>query len=241
VLTDIERRIKEKIETIGTPLKDWDIQINYGIKTGFNDAFIIDSTKRKELIEKHPKSEEIIRPILRGRDIKRYSYDFADLYIIATFPTLKINIDDYPAIKAHLLSFGYERLKQTGDAGTRKKTSNQWFETQDSIGYWNDFSKPKIIWIELTDHPNFTLDTSSYHLNNTVFFMIGDSLKYIISFLNSKVCEWYFDKICATSGVGTRRWIKMYIDQIRIPIIDKLIMEKFISIVDKLIELKSKI
>ncbi len=82
VLSSIEKQIKEKIETIGIPLKEWDIKINYGIKTGFNDAFIIDGKKKDQLILEDPKSAEIIRPILRGRDIKRYSYDFNDLYII---------------------------------------------------------------------------------------------------------------------------------------------------------------
>ncbi|MDR2972665.1 MAG: hypothetical protein LBU83_12190 [Bacteroidales bacterium] len=119
-------------------MKDWDIQINYGIKTGFNEAFIIDGEKRKELIEQDPKSEDIIRPLLRGRDIKRYGYEFADLYLITTFPSLKINIEKYPTVKQHLLSFGYNRLKQTGEQGARKKTNNQWFETQDTIAYWDD-------------------------------------------------------------------------------------------------------
>ena len=120
------------------------MQINYGIKTGFNEAFIIDGAKRAELIAADPKSAEIIRPILRGRDIKRYNYEFADLYIIATFPAKHYDIDDYPAVKAHLLSYGIERLEQTGKEytidgekiKTRKKTNNQWFETQDSISYW---------------------------------------------------------------------------------------------------------
>ena len=140
ILSEIEQRIKAKIEAVGTPLKDWDIQINYGIKTGFNEAFIINGEKRKELIAQDPKSAEIIRPILRGRDIKRYSYEFADLYIITTFPSLKIDIESYPAVKQHLLSFGYDRLKQTGEKGARKKTNNKWFETQDSIAYWEKFT-----------------------------------------------------------------------------------------------------
>jgi hypothetical protein len=105
VLSPIEQRIKAKIEAVGTPLKDWDISINYGIKTGFNDAFIISGEKRKKLIEQDPKSEEFIRPLLRGRDIKRYGYEFADLYLITTFPSLRIDIDMYPAVKQHLLSF----------------------------------------------------------------------------------------------------------------------------------------
>ena len=145
ILSTIEKQIKEKIERIGVPLKDWDISINYGIKTGLNEAFIISGEKRKELIEQDPKSEEIIRPLLRGRDIKRYSREFADLHLITTFPSLKIDIEKYPAVKQHLMSFGYNRLRQTGDIGARKKTNNQWFETQDSISYWEDFSRQKIV------------------------------------------------------------------------------------------------
>ena len=152
ILSDIERSIKAKIEAVGTPLKEWDIQINYGIKTGFNDAFIIDSVKRNEILnachseDERQRTAEIIRPILRGRDIKRYGYEFAGQYIIATFPSRQYNIDDYPALKEFLLSFGIERLEQTGKeyiidgekVKARKKTNNKWFETQDSISYWED-------------------------------------------------------------------------------------------------------
>ena len=99
VLSEIEKRIKCKVERAGVRLKDWDIQINYGIKTGYNEAFIIDGSKKKELIDEDPKSAEIIRPLLRERDIKRYSYEFADLHLITAFPSLKIDINCYPAIK----------------------------------------------------------------------------------------------------------------------------------------------
>ncbi len=143
VLSEIEQRIKDKIEAVGTPLKDWNINIYRGILTGYNEAFIIDGKKKEELIAKDPKSAEIIRPLLRGRDIKRYSYEFADLYLITTFPSLKIDIEEFLAVKTHLLSFGYDRLKQTGDIGSRKKTNNKWFETQDSIGYWDPTYRQK--------------------------------------------------------------------------------------------------
>ncbi len=154
LLTPIEYSIKQKIESVGTPLKDWDINIYRGILTGYNEAFIINGEKKNELIEKDPKSAEIIKPILRGRDIKRYNYDFADLWLIATFPSLHIDIEQYPAIKNHLLSFGIERIEQTGKEyyingekiKARKKTNNKWFEIQDSIGYWDEFSKQKIAW-----------------------------------------------------------------------------------------------
>ena len=130
-------------------MKDWDVQINYGIKTGCNDAFIVDSVKRNEILnnciteEERQKTAEIIRPILRGRDIKKYGYEFADQYIIATFPSRKYNIDEYQSLKSYFLSFGIEKLEQTGKeyiingeiVKARKKTNNKWFETQDSISY----------------------------------------------------------------------------------------------------------
>ena len=138
ILSDIEQSIKAKIESVGTPLKDWDIQINYGIKTGFNDAFIIDSIKRDEILgacqsdDERQRTAEIIRPILRGRDIKRYDYEFANQYIIATFPSRQYDIDEYQALRKFLLSFGMERLEQTGKeyiisgekVKARKKTNN---------------------------------------------------------------------------------------------------------------------
>lgn len=114
ILSPIEQQIKAKIEKVGTPLKDWDISIYRGVLTGYNEAFIIDGKKKDELIAADPRSAEIIRPLLRGRDIKRYSYEFADLWLIATFPSKNYNIDDYPAVKKYLLGFGKERLEQSG-------------------------------------------------------------------------------------------------------------------------------
>lgn len=95
ILSPIEQSIKRKIEAVGTPLKDWDIQINYGIKTGFNDAFIINTEKRDEILancqteEERIRTAELIRPILRGRDVKRYGYDWAGLWLINTHNGLK--------------------------------------------------------------------------------------------------------------------------------------------------------
>ena len=160
ILSPIEQSIKRKIEKVGTPLKDWDIQINYGIKTGFNEAFIISTEKREEILancqteEEQTRTDELIRPILRGRDIKRYGYEWAELWLIATFPSRHYNIEEYPAVKQYLLSFGIERLEQTGKTHivngekvkSRKKTHNKWFETQDSISYWDLFFQPHICW-----------------------------------------------------------------------------------------------
>lgn len=228
ILSDIERSIKAKIEAFGTPLKDWDIQINYGIKTGFNDAFIIDSAKRNEILDacrsedERQRTAEIIRPILRGRDIKRYDYEFAHQYIIATFPSKQYNIDDYQALREFLLSFGMERMEQTGKeyiingekVKSRKKTNNKWFETQDSISYWDDLSKTKIVWIELSDESKFAICEDLVPLN-TVFFLTGSNLYHILGLLNSKLVHWYFTNCLGTSsGAGTNRWLKYTIEQL---------------------------
>ena len=232
ILSDIEQRIKAKIEAIGIPLKEWDISINYGIKTGFNDAFIINGEKRAELIALDPKSAEIIRPILRGRDIKRYGYEFADIYIITTFPSLKIDIELYPAVKQHLLSFGYDRLKQTGEKGARKKTNNKWFETQDSIGYWEDFSKQKIVYPNMTKFMPFFLDNENFLVNQKCFIMTGEKLAYLISFLNSnifKIC--YRDNFPELQG-GTRELSKIFFEQVKIPDVEDIIDIDFDTLVD---------
>ena len=205
ILSPIEQSIKRKIEAVGTPLKDWDIQINYGIKTGCNEAFIISTEKRKEILDncqtedERKRTAELIRPILRGRDIKRYSYEWAELWLIATFPSRHYNIEDYPAVKQYLLSFGIERLEQTGKVHnvngerikSRKKTNNKWFETQDSISYWEDFSKPKIIWKIIGSRLAFAIDNNGIMLNNACYLLTGNHLAHILGFLNSSPLIWY--------------------------------------------------
>ena len=201
ILSPIEQSIKRKIEAVGTPLKDWDIQINYGIKTGYNDAFIIDTAKRDEILancqseDERKRTAELIRPILRGRDIKRYGYNWAGLYLIATFPSRHYDIEQYPAVKEYLLSFGIERLEQTGKEHNvngekikaRKKTSNKWFETQDSISYWEDFSKPKVMYPNMTKFMPFYYDERGFYQNDKSFMITGilsADLAHIADILN---------------------------------------------------------
>ena len=250
VLSEIEQSIKRKIEAVGKPLRDWDVSINYGIKTGFNDAFIVTTQKRDEILascrteEEREKTSNIFRPILRGRDIKRYSYEWSELWLIATFPSKHYDIEQYPAIKEYLLSFGMERLEQTGKEyvidgqhiKSRKKTNNKWFETQDSISYWEDFGKQKIVWIELTDESKFALSSDSIVPLNTVFFMIGEHIKYLLAVINSNLIHWYYlNSLGATSGVGTNRWLKYTVECIPVPLLDEH-EAVWNSIVDKTIE-----
>ena len=215
ILSPIEQSIKRKIEAVGTPLKDWDIQIYRGVLTGCNDAFIIDTAKRDEILsncqteEECKRTDELIRPILRGRDIKRYGYEWADLWLIATFPSRHYNIDEYPAVKQYLLSFGLERLEQTGKVHnvneerikSRKKTNNKWFETQDSICYWEDFDKPKIIWKRIGSILRFSYDNKGCLGLDSTCFATGQHIEYLCCVLNSLMGH-YLLKDSPKTGTG---------------------------------------
>ena len=242
ILTPIEQSIKSKIEAIGTPLKDWDIQINYGIKTGLNDAFIISTEKRKEILagcadeEERARTAELIRPILRGRDIKRYGYDWAGLYLIATFPSRHYDIEAYPSIKKYLTSFGIERLEQTGKSylvknqkiKARKKTNNKWFETQDSIRYWDDFNKPKAMWKIIGSNICFSFDSNAMFCNNAVNIITGDPnrLLQFVGMMNSKLFEWYL-KITNEAPIADER-VQLYVTTLEKTLL-KLDFPDFIS------------
>ena len=230
ILSPIEQSIKRKIEAVGTPLKDWDIQINYGIKTGFNDAFIINTEKRDEILsncqteDERKRTAELIRPILRGRDIKRYGYNWAGLYLIATFLSRHYDIEKYPAVKNYLLGFGIERLEQTGKSHivngekikARKKTNNKWFETQDSISYWEDFSKPKIVYPNMTKYMPFVYDESRFLTNQKCFIITGGCMAYLTAFFNSSIFKFCFRDSFPELQGGTRELSKIFFDKIPI-------------------------
>ncbi len=228
ILSEIELSIKRKVEDAGVPLKNWNVEMYRGILTGYNDAFIITSEKREEILSncaddsERERTAEIIRPILRGRDIKRYCYEWAELYIIATFPSRHYDIDNYPTLKEFLLSFGIERLEQTGKeyiidgeiVKARKKTNNKWFETQDSISYWDEFSKPKIIYPNMTKFLPFAYDTSGLVTNQKCFIITGKRLAFLTAFLNSSLFKFCFaDKFPELQG-RTRELSKIFMDEI---------------------------
>ena len=228
ILSPIEQSIKRKIEAVGTPLKDWDINIYRGVLTGCNEAFIISTVKRNEILancqteEERKRTDELIRPILRGRDIRRYSYEWAELWLIATFPSRHYNIEDYPAVKQYLLSFGMERLEQTGKVHnvngerikSRKKTNNKWFETQDSISYWEDFIKPKVIYPNMTKYMPFVFDNKMYLTNQKCFIITGKYVAYLTAFFNSSLFKYCFRDSFPELQGGTRELSKIFFDKI---------------------------
>ena len=228
VLSPIEQSIKKKIEAVGTPLRDWNINIYRGVLTGCNEAFIINTGKRDEILancqtdDERTRTAELIRPILRGRDIKRYGYEWAELSLIAIFPSRHYNIDEYPAIKQYLLSFGIERLEQTGKTHlvngekvkARKRTSNKWFETQDSISYWEDFSKPKIIYPNMSKYMPFVFDNEMYLTNQKCFIITGKYVAYLTAFFNSSLFKYCFRDSFPELQGGTRELSKIFFDKI---------------------------
>ena len=234
ILSPIEQSIKEKIEKMGTPLKDWDIKINYGVKTGYNKAFIIDGAKRDELIRKDPKSAEIIRPILRGKDIRKYGYKFADKYLINTHNGVKslginpIDITDYPIVKEHLDQYFDALVKRQDQGFTPYNLRN--------CSYMEDFDRPKIIWNDISNSPKFHLCRNRYLLLNTAFFFVGKQILYLSGFLNSKICHWYFNRYGPEIG-GNSRWLVYAVEKLPIVSAKQRWMKKIEKFVFRILEI----
>ncbi|MEI8047018.1 MAG: DNA methyltransferase [Bacteroidota bacterium] len=210
----------EHMKLNGIELKDLPISIYRGILTGYNEAFYIDEETRHKLISANAKSAELIKPMVRGRDISAYVITGFE-YLIGTFPSLKLDIEHYPAIKEHLLSFGYDRLKQTGDNGARKKTSGKWFETQDSISYHNDFDKPKIVYPNMTSVFPFMYDETGLLSNDKSFILTAledsISLLFLTAVFNSSLSKLWIWYNCPELQGGTREIRKVYFEHFPVP------------------------
>jgi hypothetical protein len=236
ILSSIEQNIKRKIDLIGTPLREWDISINYGIKTGLNDAFIINGSKKDELIAADSKSAEIIRPILRGRDIKRYEYNFADLWIINVHNGLKekgiprITIEDYPAIKEHLHNY-YDKLAIRADKGDTPYNLR-------NCAYMDDFSKQKIVWGNLCLSAQFALAEAGTYIN-APSPMIVPGNKYLLAVLNSKLADWYIRQLGVTRNGGYFEYKPMFIEKLPIPKLATSQEKPFIDLVNKILDAHS--
>ena len=199
---------------------------------------------RSELVAQDPKSAEVLKPVLRGRDIQRFQAQWAGLWLIATFPSLYLDINDYPAIKRHLLSYNKERLEQVGKtladgSKTRKKTPHRWFELQDTCAYYEQFANEKIIWIELVDRGRFAYDKSGIYCEATAFLMTGQCVKYLCAILNSKLIYWFLQQVAPTSGMGTLRWKKVYIESIPVPKIPIEAQKSFIRPTEEILSAKA--
>ena len=238
ILSPVEQDITRKVEAVGTPLKEWDIRIEYGIKTGCNEAFVIDEDRRAEILSRcadaaeRARTEQLIRPALRGRDLKRYSANWAGLYLIATHNGCesmpRIDIDDYPAVKGYL-DLHWEKISRRADRGATPYNLR-------NCAYMDDLSKPKIVWGELSDKAKFVMSDS--YMLNTGFFMVGEKLSYILGLLNSKLIEWYFAFLGTKSGMGTVRWLKYTIERLPLVVPDQEQEIAIASRVDRILAAK---
>lgn len=228
------------------PLKDWNIQINYGIKTGFNEAFIIDEETKNKLILEDKKSKEIIKPLLRGRDIKRYSYDFKNLYLINTHNGIKeknilpIDINKYSAIKKHLDKY-YSDLEVRQDKGITPYNLR-------NCAYLEDFEKSKIVWTPVNGIYYFSFVDAGYYFNNSVFMITNKNndiseLKYLLAVLNTATFK-FGSLITPLTKVGHYTYgSKEFMETIPIPNIDtknKKLVDKIINNVSEILKFKGK-
>ena len=235
ILLPIEQSIKRKIEAVGVPLKDWDIQINYGIKTGFNDAFIICTEKRNEILanclteDEYTRTVELIRPILRGRDIKRYEYEWANLWIINTHNGIKgklprIHIEDYPAVKAHLDQY-WDKISKRADKGDTPYNLR-------NCAYLEDFFKPKIIYPNMTKYMPFVYDNEKYLTNQKCFIITGCNVAYLTAFFNSSLFKYCFRDSFPELQGGTREMSKIFFDKIPVLKVTGKVNEEFVKLID---------
>ncbi|MGN8456604.1 class I SAM-dependent DNA methyltransferase [Helicobacter pylori] len=259
--------LRDKIESVGTPLKDWGIQINYGIKTGANEAFIIPTEKRDAILnacktqEERERTERLIKPILRGKDIKRYSYEWADLWVIFIpwhFPNtgspkdMEQNEKDfsihYPIIYAHLLSHKDELLKRNKDETGKRY---EWYCLQRwAASYYQDFEKEKIVYGEIVQEPRFYLDNGEcelgvFYAEATSFILTGEHLRYLLGMLHSKLITFAFKTFYAGGGLGESgyRYKKAFIERLPIPKItekNQELADKITDGAEQILALKAK-
>ena len=231
----IEQSILDKIEAAGIPLKEWDVKTNVGVITGYNNAFIIDNATRQALITEDPNSGEIIKPVLRGRDIKRYQAQWESRWLIDTHNGYgnvpAVNVDDYPAIKTYLDRF-YLSLEKRHDKG---KTSYN----LRNCAYHEEFTKEKVFWMDLTEDGRFAYEAGEMFCVNTVYMMSGQSIKYLCAVLNSNLITWFMKNTALTSGMGVTRWFRVFVEAIPIPNIPAAEQRPFIRLVDHILSAKT--
>ncbi|BDA05819.1 type IIG restriction enzyme/methyltransferase [Helicobacter pylori] len=223
--------LRDKMESVGTPLKDWDIQIYRGILTGANEAFIITTEKREEILnacktqEERKHTEALIKPILRGKDIKKYSYEWAGEWVINThngytsnlkFKIPPIDIEKYPATKAHLDAH-WDTIATRSDQGDTPYHLR-------NCAYLEDFEKEKIVYSEIVQEPRFYLDNGEcelgyFYAEATSFILTGEHLHYLLGMLHSKLITFAFKTFYAGGGLGESgyRYKKAFIERLPIP------------------------
>jgi type I restriction-modification system DNA methylase subunit len=237
----------QKVSATGIHLDKFvEDRIFIGVKTGFNKAFIIDDNLRRILVEEDPKSADIIKPYLVGRNIKRYGNLGTQQHLI--FTRRGIDIEKYPAISAHLSEFKTELVPKPRDyvgddwAG-RKAGAYKWFEIQDPVAYYIEFEKPKIVYAEIADRGQFSLDENRNFCDMTAF-IIGSGSKYLLGLLNSRLMTYILSITSSQIRGGFLRWKRQYVEQLPIRTInfddpaDKARHDRMVALVETMLRLK---
>jgi len=239
---DSVQKIKAIIESKGKPMKDIEsIEIFRGVTTGFDDAFIINQDTYNELISKDEKNKKIIKPLLKGKDIKKYFYKFDNLFLI--FSRRNLKIEEYPTIEKYLLQFKEQLTPREEQSKIGRKPGDyKWYDIQDNTAYYPYFEFDKIIWALTADKYGFTLDTQKFFLTSGGFLLVSKtiSLKYILAILNSNLMRFYFSQIGVMTAGGAYTLKKATIE--RFPLIELTENEQqpFIKLVDKILDNKFK-
>ncbi len=206
-------RLMDRLRTVGTPLGDYvNGRFYYGIKTGLNEAFVVNRETRDRLIAEHPSSSEVLKPFLRGRDVKRWRVEYQDLWLI--FTRRGIDINNYPAIHNYLLQ--YKNQLMPGVEGGRKAGSYEWYEIQDNIAYWKEFEKPKIIIPSIEREASYSIDNDGYFTNDKTSICCPDSAHYLLGILNSRLLFWFIEQTAATRQGGFYEFKPMYVSKLPI-------------------------
>jgi len=219
-----ERDLLTKLRAAGKPLVEWCGGRFYrGILTGLNEAFVIDSATRARLISADPKSDEIIKPYLRGRDVKRWQVQPADKWLL--FTRQGIDIDRYPAVKAHL-EMMRPRLepkpkdwddRKKGEWKGRKAGRYRWYELQDTVAYWEEFSVPKIIVPAIEKGTAYAPDILGFLSNDKTSIIATERWAYLSAVLNSSVSWWLTEQEFASKQGGFYEFKPMYVGKLPIP------------------------
>jgi adenine-specific DNA-methyltransferase len=213
--------LMEKLRTVGKPLGEYvEGKFYYGIKTGLNEAFVIDEETKVRLIAEDPKSAEIIKPWIRGRDIRKWRSQWAGLYVL--FARKGTDIDQYPAIKCYLEQYKDQLIPKPDDWDNKKEWPGRklgpykWYEIQDNIAYFEEFEKTKIVYPDIAQHSKFTWDESNSYLGNTAY-IIPTEEKWLLGLLNSNLIWWYYLNVSSMIQGGFVRFIAQYMEQLPIP------------------------
>jgi hypothetical protein len=229
--------LKEKIERNSTRLKQLKtIKVYRGVTTGYNPAFIIDGAKQKELMKQQRASQNIIKPVLQGRNIRRWTYDDTKNFMI--FTKRGIDITKYPAIEKHLLNF----REQLEPGKGRKTGSYHWYEIQDNTAYYGEFANEKIIWGLTADKWAFSYDNAGHFLPSNGYILTSTDIpiKYLLALMNSKLMEFYFGFIGIMTAGGAYTLKYETVIEFPIKLTSAKIQHKIEKLVDRIIAQKTQ-